>query len=224
VWALDRLGVVLTGSRRAVWPQVGPVLAEARTTGTRALAASVAAVARCEPRQARRRCGWLEANGAVGLLATRRAELEGLHGARVCRNQHPSPLFFWWGCARQFPSLDQRPDKRHSTPHQELSVHNDVDDHPDHRPSAWDGSWFRVTWPAHFAAIPATSPSPSRRVDAAAGRDAQGCWCEGLHQGVRDGLPEGVRPASDPAPGAMTPGHDSGGGSGATADLRGERW
>jgi hypothetical protein len=31
VWALDRLGVVLTGSRRAVWPQVGPVLAEART-------------------------------------------------------------------------------------------------------------------------------------------------------------------------------------------------
>jgi hypothetical protein len=102
VWALDRLGVVLTGSRRAVWPQVGPVLAEARTTGTRALAASVAAVAGCEPRQARGRCDWLvETNGAVGLLATRQAELEGLRGARVCRNQHPNPLFFWWGCARQ---------------------------------------------------------------------------------------------------------------------------
>lgn len=108
--------VVLTGSRPAVWPQVGPVLVEARTTGTGALAASVAAVARCEPRQARGRCGWLETDGLIGLFATRRAELEGLVALEFVGISIRTPCSSGRASARQVPSPHQGPDKGHSTP------------------------------------------------------------------------------------------------------------
>jgi len=67
-------------------------------------------------------------------------------------------------------------------------------------------------------------PQNTRFTFEACGRRSEamsGCIREGLHEGVRRGLPEGIRPASDPSPGAITPGHAGGGGSTVSADLRG---
>ena len=70
-------------------------------------------------------------------------------------------------------------------------------------------------------AVPQLTHYSSSLVDADAGPMRGGDVREGLHEGVRRGLPEGIRPASDPSPGAITPGHGGAAGSTAWADLRG---
>jgi len=70
-------------------------------------------------------------------------------------------------------------------------------------------------------AVPQLTHDSSRSLDSGAGSKRGGVPREGLHEGVRRGLCEGVRPASDPALGVITPGHGGGGGSAAWADLRG---
>jgi hypothetical protein len=63
----------------------------------------------------------------------------------------------------------------------------------------------------------------SESVDAGGGPMRGGDVREGLHEGVRRGVLVGIRPASDPSPGAISPGDGGGGRSTVSADLRG-RW
>ena len=100
-------------------------------------------------------------------------------------------------------------------------MHDDVDEHPVTCPARGDGSWSRLTWPAHSASSPEHLLHP-RGVWTQSGAQCAGCFREGLHEGVRQGLPKGIRPVLDPSPGAITPGHGGGGGSTAWADLGGE--
>jgi hypothetical protein len=118
--------------------------------------------------------------------------------------------------------LDQRPDERTSTPHDwKVSVQDHDDDHRHDQPLALGQVRdFRCRANGHRRA-----PAHPLQLEACGrrrGPDARGCFHEGLHEGVRQGLPEGIRPASDPSPDAITPGHGGGGGSTAWADLRGE--
>src|ERR1700686_140519 len=70
-------------------------------------------------------------------------------------------------------------------------------------------------------AVPQAQPLQLEACGRRRGPNERGDVRQGLHDGVSRGLPEGIRPASDPAPRAMTPGHCGGGGSTAWADLRG---
>jgi len=65
--------------------------------------------------------------------------------------------------------LDQRLEALFDTHDGEVSMHNDVDDHPDHRPPrSGPGSGSGVTGPAHIALVLGTPTLPSRPVDVGA--------------------------------------------------------
>jgi len=75
-WAVALVGVLLPGLRRAVWPLVQMCPGKAADIEAEALAALLAAVARCEPgrsRLASRLC-WLARNAANRLLSAELAE------------------------------------------------------------------------------------------------------------------------------------------------------
>jgi len=203
------------GRRGAVWPGLGAPagLTSGRVATAAALSRGRAWTSRLEPssprwrpRPAVNRAGLGSRSRCVGWTATVPSAGHALLG--VCRKRDDNPLFLWWGHRLLGWSLGHRPEALFDTYDREVSMHNDVDD-PDHRPSApgrvrgpGDGPSARRSHPRniHFILGPGTPE---------------------LHEGVRRGLHEGVRPASDPSPGAIIPGHGGGGGSAAWADLRG---
>jgi hypothetical protein len=215
-WWAERGGwlglVVLSRTRRAVCPQVGLVLAEARTIGIGAVAASVAG-------QARWWCGWLETTAQSGCsqlvgLSSKDSmafEFVGISTTTPCSCGGAVRARVVIGHAPEEPHFDTRDWK--------VSVQDHDDDLHGRQPLALGRIQdFQCRAVGDCIARALQVDGCGRR----RGPNARGCFREGLHKGVRRGLPEGVRPVSDPSPDAVTPGHGGGGGSGVTADLRGE--